>query len=261
MMYAFTMKKKQTLLFRIIVWVNLFILSSCIYSPQQTAEELIDQLPQYEDDIVIYWISGTPEPWRRIKTIGELKLVLTPEQVGETSIKNGNHPLFWVANPTPGTCIYFGGESPYRYRKKKKSFYAVLDTVLEKGSSPQCTVRDIDETTFLIHIKHGLDARKQMNYLYYGGGTRTDYPLIWPLASITFPVLEWFLKNGASPNQQSKENHLTPYTNLHYYMKNAPMISHHVHETNYTLRYYRTAEGTKKMEELLKQYGATDVPN
>lgn len=249
------------------------LLSSCVYQQQQqlppskakihiyeTAEQLMTQLPVYDDDTPVLWREDTPAPWNKVNNIGQLKAVLTPELLGEHSVKNKTHPLLWLYNAGSEISWIDNMYDFHARSEKMRSSYAARDIILEYGSSPQWFNQENDETIFLIHIKHGLNAQKPVRFLYPGGGSILEYPLVWKFAHITPPVMEWFLRNGASPNQRSRDGKLTPYKNLHFRFSLDISIAVYEQFWNRSLNYYRTPEGTRRMEDLLRQYGAKDVP-
>lgn len=232
----------------------LLVTSSCSLFRDPTVEDLIADLPKYDDSEEIKWGSlargffeGTD--WENVRTVGDLKNKLKETKVDPWKNISPEIPIILMKESIDSHRLFI--EETIRDK------LVMLDVLLSYGADPQRMVDTLtitDERIYAVYIKHGLDAKKPIMYDGY-----LQYPLTHRDDFITAPIAEWLLKNGADPNQKELESQwsfddfpLTPLKMLTNKQRRCLPTPIPRNESA------RTPEAIQKTREVLLKYGAKE---
>lgn len=231
----------------------LFLLASCSLFRERTIQDVINDLPRYNDNTPIMWSLSAPEQLKSLKTIGDLKKAISNGLDPNKTVKHGDYPsdfLEWAY---------------YSYRdinkdldKRLKSRLAALDVLLAAGANPQRMTYSmlVTEEEYALYIKHGLSAKEPIQVCF----GPTEYPLTNRLAFLSPPIVKWLLENGADPNQLE-------YFDDPYFSKMSPLsnllssplenVDFYQLEDAAVLWELKTKRYKNKIKKILIEHGAT----
>lgn len=236
--------------------VTLFLTASCSLFREKTVQDIIDQLPRYDDNTPVRWNTLAPSNLQSIKTIGDLK----------QAIKNGldpNKPLKYGDTPSDYLCKVLMGMNDNK--EELRSRLAALDVLLAAGANPQRMngLMLVTEEEYALYIKHGLSAKAPIEAREGGA----EYPLTNRQTLLSPPIVKWLLENGADPNQLELHKFagvpkISPLSNAILPPKELLFPPYPYCFANYVavLRKHKTPKYKRTIIKMLKEHGATVCP-
>lgn len=227
----------------------LFLLASCSLFRERTIQDVINDLPRYNDSSPIMWYFHAPEQLKSLKTIGDLK----------KAISNGLDPNNVDGyNPSDYLKAVYVTHKTKDSDKRLKSRLAALDVLLAAGANPQRMAYSmfVTEEEYALYIKHGLNAKEPIQVRF---GT-TEYPLTNRLAFLSPPIVKWLLENGADPNQLEYDDDpyfpkMSPLSNL----MSSPLENVDCYQLDLAAMLWelKTKRYKNKIKKILIEHGAT----